>query len=237
MTGNIIIMAKREDPFARIPKSILNNDLLSWKAKGILAYLLGKPAGWKTNVTDLVRHGTDGKSAVWSALKELRKYGFAELVRITGERGRVAEWVWKISDSPIFICPDTDFPDLDCPHLENRHHSKTVTDTKNDGTKKKLLTSEDETANSDELSAQDFSVSKKVSVAVATPPRPARRPPPSPDEDEFDEFLSEHCPGISMKRESPYRECMARGWLDTKGKPIRDWRKYVLALEALITTN
>lgn len=120
---NIIVTSKREDPFARIPHTLLEDDSLSWKAKGVLCYLVGKPSGWKVRIEDICKRGLDGKDSVRGALNELRDLGYAELVRICSEKGKVKEWVWKISDSPIFH-PHTEKPDVGNPDLENPHHSK-----------------------------------------------------------------------------------------------------------------
>ena len=45
---------QRSDPFSRVPKDVLALPHLSWKAKGILAYLLGKPSNWKIRQLDLL---------------------------------------------------------------------------------------------------------------------------------------------------------------------------------------
>ena len=103
-----IYLHKTDDPFARIPKDLLNDKSLSWKAKGILSYLLGKKQGWKAQVQDIVNHGADGEEAVRSGLKELRTAGYAKLFRLVGEHGKAVEWVLKVADTPIFIKSEPD---------------------------------------------------------------------------------------------------------------------------------
>lgn len=144
------------DPFARVPKAVLEDDTLSWKAKGILAYLLGKQRTWKAQVQDIVNRGTDGKSAVRSALKELRGAGYARLTRVKSG-GRIATWRMDVADCRMFaaneigeetcgVKPDPENRDLgqiplagiqdpENQDLENRHLNKNGTGTKNDGTK------------------------------------------------------------------------------------------------------
>lgn len=115
----ILLHSKTEDPFARIPKTLLNDASISWKAKGILSYLLGKKQGWKAQVQDIVNHGPDKESAVRSGLKELRDAGYAKLDQERKD-GRFVHWILKVSDTPVFIGsePDCDFPDLEKPDLE-----------------------------------------------------------------------------------------------------------------------
>ena len=120
----MVITSKKGDPFARVPKTILNNPALSWKAKGVLAYLLGKPDGWTAQVTDICNKGSDKECAVRSALKELRGTGYADLLGMRNG-GKITKWVLRVSDSPIFSkSPDRDFPDVEKPDVENRHLSK-----------------------------------------------------------------------------------------------------------------
>jgi hypothetical protein len=129
----IITLAKRHDPFARVPKTLLDDPALSWSAKGILAYLIGKPSGWKLRVNDIINHGTDRKHCVRNALNELRDAGYADYVQLR-VNGRLAEGVWKVSDSPIFS-PRSGFQDAGNQDTENQHHSKKDS-TKIHGSKK-----------------------------------------------------------------------------------------------------
>ena len=90
----IVICARREDPFARVDKRLLDDPELSWTAKGILAYLLGKPKDWKLRVSDIVKHGNQGKHAVRAALNELRSFGYAEYVEVR-QVGKFNAGIWK----------------------------------------------------------------------------------------------------------------------------------------------
>lgn len=97
---SIIRTSKREDPFARVSKKMLVDKRLSWRAKGILSYLLGQPDNWETRTEDLVRNSTDGITAIYSAMKELRECGYADLETVrTGQRIEAKRWV--IRDVPL----------------------------------------------------------------------------------------------------------------------------------------
>ncbi len=101
---SIIVTLKQSDPFARVSKEMLDNPKLSWKSKGILAYLLGKPEHWVIRTTDIERRSTDGHGAIRTALNELRLAGYAKLTQIR-EEGRITGWAYKVSDRPVFITP------------------------------------------------------------------------------------------------------------------------------------
>jgi hypothetical protein len=119
----IFVSRNTDDPFARVPKKILDDPDLTWKAKGVLGYLLGKPSGWKVRVKDIANRGKDGVDAIRSALDELRTSGYADLDRVTDETGKIIEWFWKIADEPIYL-PDAGNPDLAKPQVEKPDISK-----------------------------------------------------------------------------------------------------------------
>lgn len=96
-----IVRRRTNDPFARIPKAMLEDDQLTWKAKGILAYLLGKPDGWEPRLGDLIHQGDDGPTAVRNGLRELRENGYAQLQKVY-RNGRVDQWLLVISDRREF---------------------------------------------------------------------------------------------------------------------------------------
>ena len=97
---SIIHISKRENPYAQIDKRVLGDNRLSWRAKGILAYLLSKPSGWKVNVKDIWNNGAEGRNAVQDCLVELQKIGYAELKTVTGEHGKLMGSQWIITEEP-----------------------------------------------------------------------------------------------------------------------------------------
>ena len=70
--NEIIRIQKKRNNFVMMDKGFLNDDRLSFKAKGILAYLLFKPDNWKVIIKDLINHAKDGKKAVYNGLRELK---------------------------------------------------------------------------------------------------------------------------------------------------------------------
>jgi hypothetical protein len=87
----------------------LNDEKLSFKAKGILAYLLSKPDNWQVRVGDLIKHSPEGRTSIYSGLKELKKYGYLKKnpVRIDG---KIHHWESVVYEVPIS-------PEI--PHIEN----------------------------------------------------------------------------------------------------------------------
>ena len=60
-----------ENPFVMMDKRPVNDETISWGAKGLLAYLLSKPNDWTIILTDLVKRSTDGRYAVRNLVNEL----------------------------------------------------------------------------------------------------------------------------------------------------------------------
>lgn len=130
---------KRKSDFVMIQNSMFEDNRLSWKAKGLLGYLLTKPDNWTVRVTDLVKHSTDGEKAVRSAIKELKTYGYLIFHRTKKKDGKWGGTVWEYDDVPMFeeeeeqtpktqepqgIEPCADFGHVDKGRAENRHAEK-----------------------------------------------------------------------------------------------------------------
>ncbi len=77
MTTTIVRVAtNRDHPYVMLDKRLTEDPSLSWKAKGLMAYMLSRPDGWQIRVTDLVRRSDDGEYAVKSGLRELEQRGY-----------------------------------------------------------------------------------------------------------------------------------------------------------------
>ena len=99
---NEVIRVKRTPGnFVMMDKSFLENPGLSWKAKGILAYLLSKPDNWKVIVRDIVNRAIDGKASVYSGLNELKAHGHYEKTPVrTKDNDRISHWEGTVSELP-----------------------------------------------------------------------------------------------------------------------------------------
>lgn len=73
--------------FTVIPNSVINNSELSWKAKGVFAYLASKPDGWQFSAKRISNSGNEGVRSIQSSLRELEKFGY--LSRKKHHSGRI----------------------------------------------------------------------------------------------------------------------------------------------------
>lgn len=122
--------------FTVVPNYLTEDPDLSWKAKGMLVYLLGRPQNWEINIPHLATISTDGENSTRSGFAELEAAGYAHRLRHTNEAGQVTSWsVYVRQDKndawpfePDGGNPHVDNPDVEKPHVENRDQvSKDIT--------------------------------------------------------------------------------------------------------------
>lgn len=105
----------RRKGFTVISNDVLNNTALSWKAKGIFAYLWSQSDSWNFYEVEVLKHSTDGKASLKAGLKELESAGYLKRYRVRDGKGFLRESKWILSEEPM-----SDYPTLDNPTLENR---------------------------------------------------------------------------------------------------------------------
>ncbi len=109
----------KENPFVMINKYAIRNSSLSFKARGILCYLLEKPNNWRVYQSELVKNTTDGKDAVSSGIKELEEHGYIVKARIRDDKGKILRWEYIVLEEPQDEIERGKTIDLKESHLEN----------------------------------------------------------------------------------------------------------------------
>jgi hypothetical protein len=112
-----IIKIKKKDRYTVINNQSLTDARLSWKARGLWAYLMSLPPDWEVSVADLVKRSPDGRDLVYNILKELKQYGYIEH-RFCRENGKIVKGEYLVFEEPHTEKPYTDFPDTVEPYLE-----------------------------------------------------------------------------------------------------------------------
>lgn len=98
----VIKKIRKEKEFAQISNKLINNRELSYKALGILTYILSKPDDWEVYMSDLMREGVDGEKSVRSGLKELINHKYIQRYRVYNkETGKVNHWETLVSEEPF----------------------------------------------------------------------------------------------------------------------------------------
>lgn len=72
-----IVRGPRPDTgYTVLDNVIIRDSRLSWKARGILVYLLSQPDGWESDSVQLAAMAKDGRDATRTGLAELRETGY-----------------------------------------------------------------------------------------------------------------------------------------------------------------
>ncbi len=71
-----IMRVPKKQNYLVIDKTFLADKKLSWKAKGLMTYLLSLPDNWRLNVVDLMKRASDRRDSVRAILQELGKAGY-----------------------------------------------------------------------------------------------------------------------------------------------------------------
>jgi len=96
----IIRVQKKKHNFFICHTGFLEDERLSFKAKGILAYVLSKPDNWKVIIKDLMNHAKDGRDSIYAGLKELKGFGYYSKEPIRNERGVILYYEGVIYEDP-----------------------------------------------------------------------------------------------------------------------------------------
>lgn len=62
--------------FTQIKNQALRDEELSWKARGILAYLTSLSSDWVVYKSEIMKHSIDKKDSFYSGWNELKQAGY-----------------------------------------------------------------------------------------------------------------------------------------------------------------
>ena len=94
-----IIRVEKDSNYAVISNTPLNDDQLSWEAKGVLAYLLTKPDDWVIRNHDLEKKGKIGGCKLSRILAELKTAGYLTRTRYKKSDGTF-QWETIVYEKP-----------------------------------------------------------------------------------------------------------------------------------------
>lgn len=114
---SIIRAPRPESNFYLLNKAISEDRRLSWAARGLLVFLLGKPDHWQVSVSHLRNETKDcakptGRDGVYGLIDELIKAGYIVRSQDRAAGGKMGEIHYYVSESPL---PPTPLPALPYP--------------------------------------------------------------------------------------------------------------------------
>lgn len=124
----MIIRTAKQRNYSVIDNTILRDPNLSFKARGVAAYLLSQPDDWQINERHLANQSPDGETAIRSGLKELEKAGYLHRRKGQDEQGRF-RWEAVLHEHPCVENPRMDKPCVDKQPLLSTIVLNTISDT------------------------------------------------------------------------------------------------------------
>lgn len=117
MSETYFVKQSRKEKFTILDNTCITDSTLSWKSKGVHTYLMSLPEDWKIFITELVKHSTDGRAALYSAIQELERHGYIRKIQKRSKDGRFENTIYYVLEKPVdnAFLPHTDFPHADNP--------------------------------------------------------------------------------------------------------------------------
>lgn len=114
---NIVRVEKNKDnPYLIINKTCINDNSLTWAAKGLHAYLMSLPDNWTIYINELTKHTSCGRDHTYTVINELLKFGYMEKIQYRYQ-GKVLGLNYTVFETPI----DVTNHDNTKPRIVNMH--------------------------------------------------------------------------------------------------------------------
>lgn len=101
-----------------VPNDLLNNPEISFKAKGLFAYIQSKPDNWNFSAKNIATQTKESIDGVRTGLVELEKHGYLVRTKYNKENG-LLDIEYTLYSDPVTEKPTTDKPLTENPTTEN----------------------------------------------------------------------------------------------------------------------
>ena len=91
---------------------------MSYKAKGLLTFMLSLPDDWDYSIKGLVSVSKENETAIRGMIKELETFGYLKRTRVTRPDGKF-EYQYDVFEKPYMENPHTVNPHTEVPHTDN----------------------------------------------------------------------------------------------------------------------
>ncbi|MDM5258884.1 DnaD domain-containing protein [Bacillus toyonensis] len=112
----------KDKNYTTINNTGLKDERLSWKAKGILAYILTLPDDWVFYREELSRHAKDGLDSLRAGMKELKEYGYLKRFPVRDDNNKIIKWetiIYEVpQNDPLVEKPPVEIPPEGKPPVE-----------------------------------------------------------------------------------------------------------------------
>ena len=148
MAETKFIKTKKDKNYTVLDNTFIQDLRLTWKAKGLMTYLLSLPDDWCIHLSELEEHAADGKDSLKTAIKELKIYGYLIATQKKNEAGRFCETVYTVIEKPLAEKPLAEKPPLLNTNIQSTNVNKVLNEQSTNNT--------NITANADENKKHKF---------------------------------------------------------------------------------
>lgn len=104
---SIIKARKKRKSYTQIDNTAIFDKNLSFRATGLLTYLLAMPSSWEVKVVHLCKQKKEGRDAIYACLKELKEHGYVRLVPTKEDTtNKFSGWDYIVYESPNDLIAD-----------------------------------------------------------------------------------------------------------------------------------
>ena len=126
MAETKFIKTKKDKNYTVLDNTFIQDLRLTWKAKGLMTYLLSLPDDWCIHLSELEDHAADGKDSLKTAIKELKIYGYLIATQKKNEAGRFCETVYTVIEKPLAEKPLAEKPPLLNTNIQSTNINKVL---------------------------------------------------------------------------------------------------------------
>lgn len=100
MSDTTIHKCRKAIYYSKISNLVLQDKRLSFKARGLIAYILSLPDDWVIQAKHLETESPQGREAIYSALQELAVFGYMQKEYTHNDEGHIIHTRWIAYDEP-----------------------------------------------------------------------------------------------------------------------------------------
>jgi hypothetical protein len=97
--------------------TIAKNKEISLKAKGLFFTVMALPDNWDFSIEGICKILKEEKTAVYSAIKELKEHGYCKVEKMHDDDGKIKKWEYFFYEVPLSGFPQVDDPQVDDPQV------------------------------------------------------------------------------------------------------------------------
>jgi hypothetical protein len=126
--NHVIVRRKVRSNFTVLDNALILDQRLSWKALGLLTYLLSLPPNFRLRLSHLSSLRPTGRDATRAGLRELEEAGYLSISIERHVSGRFSATTWCVSDSPATPVLEPTPPRTENPYPANPVPEKPITE-------------------------------------------------------------------------------------------------------------